>query len=178
MFSIVANGAAIQAGILAGADCIPDFVVLDVNPLSLGIQVVGEVMSVIIPRNSQIPITEKQPFTTHADDQTMVAVRVFEGERPKIKDNHFLGQFDLTDIPLAPRGVPQIDVTFDIDVNGILNVTAEEKTKGTKKNIVIDSKTSRLSTKEVNRMVQEAERFADQDKKVKNRVNAKNDLES
>ncbi|UJR10954.1 hypothetical protein I4U23_015139 [Adineta vaga] len=174
----VANGAAIQAAILGGEECTPDIVVLDINPLSLGIETVGKVMSTIIPRNSQIPITEKQMFSTTTDDQTVVAIQIFEGERPNTTDNHFLGQFDLTGIPSAPRGVPEIFVTFDIDVNGILNVTAEEKTQGSKKNIIIDSKTNRLTTKEIDRMVKQAEKFSEQDKIVRDRVNAKNDLES
>ncbi|CAF1332853.1 unnamed protein product [Rotaria sordida] len=175
----VAYGAAIQGAILSGDECVDsDIVVIDVNPLTMGIEVKGGAMSNIIPRNSHIPIVENKPFTTTEDDQSVVTIRIFEGERPMTKDNHFLGEFDLTGIPLAPRGVPQIDVTFDIDVNGILNVTAEEKTKGNKKTIVINSKTNRLSTEQINRMIRVAEIFADEDKVVKERINAKNELES
>jgi heat shock protein 5 len=120
----LANGAAIQGGILSGADedCKIDIVILDINPLTLGIQTVGGVMSQLIARNSRIPITETKPFTTAADDQEVVAIQIFEGERSMTKDNHFLGDFALTGIPPAPRGTAEIDVTFDIDVNGILNV--------------------------------------------------------
>ncbi len=124
-FFFVANGAAIQGGILSGADedCKIDIVILDINPLTLGIETVGKVMSKLIPRNSRIPITETKPFTTADDDQEVVTIGIFEGERPMTKDNHFLGHIDLTGIPPAPRGTAQIDVTFDIDVNGILNVS-------------------------------------------------------
>lgn len=135
-------------------------------------------MSKLIPRNSHIPITETEQFTTTADFQESVAVLVFEGERPLTKDNHFLGSFDLTGIPPAVRGTAKIDVTFDIDVNGILNVTAEEKSIGIKKNIIINSKTNELSTQEINRMVKDAERFSEQDKKVRERIDARNDFEA
>jgi len=124
-FFFVANGAAIQGGILSGADeaCKIDIVILDINPLTLGVDTVGGVMSELIPRNSRIPITGTKSFSTASDDQESVAIEIFEGERPMTKDNHFLGNFDLTGIPPAPRGTPEIDVTFDIDVNGILNVS-------------------------------------------------------
>lgn len=121
---LAAYGAAIQGAILAGDECVDgDIVIMDVNPLTLGIEVKGGVMAEIIPRNTAIPAESKKPFTTTEDDQSVVTVRIFEGERPMTKDNHFLGEFALTGIPLAARGVPQIDVTFDIDVNGILNVS-------------------------------------------------------
>ncbi|CAF3088178.1 unnamed protein product [Rotaria sp. Silwood2] len=175
----VVYGAAIQEAILAGDDCIIDeIVIIDVNPLTMGIEVKDGAMSNIIPRNSHIPKTNKQIFTTVRDDQDTVTVRIFEDERPIAKYNHFLGEFDLTGIPLAPRGVTQIDVTFDIDVDGVLTVTAEEKTRGNKKNIMINSKTNRLSSNEIDRMIKVAELFADEDKIVKERINAKNELES
>lgn len=135
-------------------------------------------MSKLIPRNSHIPITETKSFSTAADDQVSVDIQVYEGERSMTKDNHFLGHFELTGIPPAARGIPEIDVIFDIDVNGILNVTAREKSTGVKKNIIINSKTNRLSTQEIDRMVKEAERFSVQDKKVKDRIDARNDFES
>jgi molecular chaperone DnaK (HSP70) len=155
-----------------------DIVVVDINPLTLGIETTGGVMSELIPRNSPIPTEQTKPFTTVADDQQSVNIEIFEGERSMSKDNHFLGSFVLTGIPPAPRGIPQIDVTFDIDVNGILNVTAQEKSIGIKKNIIINSKTNRLSTQEIDRMIKEAERFAEQDKKIKDRIDGRNDFES
>ncbi|CAF1010094.1 unnamed protein product [Rotaria sp. Silwood1] len=176
----VAHGAAIQGAILAGDRCIidTDIVIIDVNPLTMGIEVKDGAMSPIIPRNSHIPITKTQPFTTVHDDQHTVSIRIFEGERPMAKHNHFLGEFDLTGIPLALRGVPQIDVTFDIDVDGILNVTAQEKTGGNKKSIVINAKTNRLSSEQIDRMIKVAELFSDEDKLVRQRIDAKNELES
>ncbi|CAF1496494.1 unnamed protein product [Didymodactylos carnosus] len=174
----VAHGAAIQGGILSGEKCTEDIVVIDVNPLTMGIETKDGIMSNIIPRNSEIPITKMKPFTTTVDNQAAVAIRVFEGERTKTKDNHFLGEFDLTGIPPAPRGVPQIDVTFDIDVNGILNVTAEDKNYGNKENIVINSKTNRLSSTEIERMIKDSEIFAEEDKKLRLRADAKSKLES
>ena len=128
-FFSLAHGAAIQGAILAGDKCVIDneIVIIDVNPLTMGIEVKDGAMADIIPRNSQIPITKKKPFTTVSDNQEVVGVRIFEGERPLAKHNHFLGEFDLTGIPFAARGVPEIDVTFDIDVNGILNVSIQLK---------------------------------------------------
>ncbi|CAF1357562.1 unnamed protein product [Rotaria sordida] len=176
----VAHGAAIQGAILAGDKCVIDneIVIIDVNPLTMGIEVKDGAMSSIIPRNSHIPITKTQPFTTVSDNQHTVGIRIFEGERPMAKHNHFLGEFDLTGIPLAPRGIPQIDVTFDIDVDGILNVTAKETTGGNKKSIVINAKTNRLSSEQIDRMIKVAELFTDEDKLVKQRIDAKNELES
>ncbi|CAF1456623.1 unnamed protein product [Adineta steineri] len=175
----VAYGAAIQGAILSGDECVDsDIVVMDINPLTLGIETNGGVMSKIIPRNSRIPVTETKPFTTVSDDQSVVGIRIFEGERPMTIDNHFLGKFDLTGIPPAPRGSAQIDVSFDIDVNGILNVTAEEKTGGSKKSIVINSKTNRLSNEQIDRMVRVAEIFSEEDKVVARQINAKHELES
>jgi heat shock protein 5 len=122
-----AYGAAIQAGILSGEKCTEGMVVIDINPLTLGIETVDGIMSEIIPRNSEIPITKTKPYTTASDLQESVNIQVFEGERPKTKDNHFLGQFELTGITIAARGVPEIDVIFDIDVNGILTVSVSCK---------------------------------------------------
>eukprot|EP00794_Sanderia_malayensis_P016021 gene16021-17640_t len=174
----VAFGAAVQAGVLSGEEETGDLVLLDVCPLTLGIETVGGVMTKLISRNTVVPTKKSQIFSTAADQQQTVTIQVFEGERPMTKDNHILGKFDLNGIPPAPRGVPQIEVTFEIDVNGILRVTAEDKGTGNKEKITITNDQNRLSPEDIERMVNDAEKFAEDDKKVKEKVESRNELES
>jgi len=172
----VAYGAAVQAGVLSGEDNV-DVVLLDVCPLTLGIETVGGVMTKLIARNSVVPTKKSQIFSTAADNQQTVTIQVYEGERPMTKDNHILGKFDLTGIPPAARGVPQLEVTFEIDVNGILRVSAEDKGTGNKEKIEIKNDANRLSPEDVERMIKDAEMFAEEDAKVAARATAKNELE-
>lgn len=176
----VCYGAAVQGAILSGdtSKDIKDLLLLDVCPMSLGIETSGQVMTVMIPRNTTIPTKKSQIFSTYTDNQSAVTIQIYEGLRALTKDNHLLGTFELSGIPPAPRGIPQIEVCFDIDVNGILNVSATDKATCNKNNVTVTNDKSRFNKDDIEKMVKEAELYKEEDNKRKETIEAKNDLES